>query len=33
MTRQGIRFHIHNLLKQSKIRIIDNKNPNWIYGV
>jgi len=33
MTRQGIRSHIHNLLKESKIRIMDKKNPNWIYGV
>jgi len=33
MTRQGVRFHIHNLLKENKIRIIDKENPNWIYGV
>ncbi|MFH1359248.1 MAG: hypothetical protein ABIH37_05140 [archaeon] len=33
MTRQGMRFHIHNLLKDKKIKIINKNNPNWIYGV
>jgi len=33
MTRQGIRFHIHNLLKEKKIKIIDKNDPNWLYGV
>lgn len=33
MTRQGMRFHIHNLIKEKKIKIIDKSNPNWIYGV
>lgn len=33
MTRQGIRYHVHNLLNKGKIRIIDNKPLNWIYGV
>jgi len=33
MTRQGIRYHIHNLLKRGKIKLIDNKSLNWIYGV
>lgn len=33
MTRQGIRYHIHNLLKKGKIKIIDNKSLNWIYGI
>ena len=33
MTRQGVRYHIHNLLKQGKIKIIDNKSLNWIYGI
>ncbi len=32
MTRQGIRYHIHNLLKENKIKIIDKKQPNWLYG-
>lgn len=32
MTRQGVRFHIHNLLKESKIKLLDNKQLNWIYG-
>ena len=30
MTRQGIRAHIHNLLNENKIRLIDKNNPNWI---
>jgi hypothetical protein len=33
MTRQGVRFHIHNLLKDRKIRLIDKTEDNWIYGV
>jgi hypothetical protein len=33
MTRQGIRFHIHNLIKDKKIKVLDKNNPNWIYGV
>ncbi|MDP1728992.1 MAG: helix-turn-helix domain-containing protein [archaeon] len=33
MTRQGVRYHIHNLLKQSKIKIIDNQSLNWRYGI
>ncbi|MFA5174320.1 MAG: HTH domain-containing protein [Candidatus Pacearchaeota archaeon] len=33
MTRQGIRFHIHNLLKENEIRIINKNDPNWLYGV
>lgn len=33
MTRQGIRYHIHNLIKDRKIKIINKNNPNWIYGV
>jgi hypothetical protein len=33
MTRQGVRFHIHNLLKQEKIKLLNNKELNWIYGV
>jgi len=33
MTRQGIRAHIHNLLKEYKVRLIDKNNANWIYGV
>jgi hypothetical protein len=32
MTRQGIRFHIHNLLKEKKIKLINKENLNWIYG-
>lgn len=32
MTRQGIRFHIHNLIKENKIKIIDNTSLNWVYG-
>jgi len=33
MTRQGVRYHIHKLIKDNKIKIIDNTNLNWIYGV
>lgn len=33
MTRQGVRYHIHNLLKEGKIKLIDNKQLNWIYGL
>lgn len=33
MTRQGIRFHIHNLINNKKIRLIDSSKANWIYGV
>ena len=33
MTRQGVRYHIHKLLNDRKIRIINNKELNWIYGV
>lgn len=33
MTRQGVRFHIHNLIKSRKIKLLDKRNPNWIYGV
>jgi len=33
MTRQGIRFHIHKLIKDNKIKIINKNNPNWLYGV
>ncbi|MEK6927483.1 MAG: winged helix-turn-helix domain-containing protein [Nanoarchaeota archaeon] len=33
MTRQGVRYHIHNLLNDGKIRIIDKAQLNWIYGV
>lgn len=32
MTRQGVRFHIHNLIKVNKIKLLDKTNPNWIYG-
>jgi len=32
MTRQGVRFHIHNLIKENKIKIIDKNNPNWLYN-
>ncbi len=31
MTRQGVRFHIHNLLKQDKIKSVDKTKPNWEY--
>lgn len=33
MTRQGVRYHIHNLLNRAKIRLIDDKQNNWVYGV
>lgn len=33
MTRQGIRYHIHKLIKDEKIKIVDNKQLNWTYGV
>ncbi|MAH07954.1 hypothetical protein CMI38_06935 [Candidatus Pacearchaeota archaeon] len=33
MTRQGARFHIHKLLKENMIKIVDKNDPNWIYGV
>ncbi|MFA5993240.1 MAG: winged helix-turn-helix transcriptional regulator [Candidatus Pacearchaeota archaeon] len=33
MTRQGVRYHIHKLIKDNKIKIIDNTNLNWIYGI
>ena len=33
MTRQGVRFHIHNLIKSKKIKLIDKTKDNWIYGV
>ncbi|MGV8152478.1 MAG: hypothetical protein ACP5OG_05345 [Candidatus Nanoarchaeia archaeon] len=33
MTRQGVRFHIHNLLNDNKIRLLDKHTDNWIYGV
>jgi len=33
MTRQGVRFHIHNLLKEGKIKIVNSNELNWIYGV
>ncbi len=33
MTRQGIRYHIHKLLNENKIRIIDKNQLNWIYGI
>jgi len=33
MTRQGVRFHIHNLLNDKKIKLIDKTKNNWIYGV
>ena len=33
MTRQGIRFHIHNLLNEGKIRVISKMSPNWIYSL
>ncbi len=32
MTRQGVRFHIHNLIKENKIKVIDKNNPNWLYS-
>lgn len=33
MTRQGIRYHIHNLINRGKIKIINKDELNWIYGV
>lgn len=33
MTRQGVRYHIHNLLNDNKIRIIDKTAQNWRYGI
>jgi len=33
MTRQGVRYHIHNLLKHGKIKLIDDSQLNWLYGV
>lgn len=33
MTRQGVRYHIHNLLKNSKIKLINDSQLNWLYGV
>jgi len=33
MTRQGVRYHIHNLIKSNKIKLIDKTKDNWIYGV
>lgn len=33
MTRQGVRYHIHNLIKANKIKIISKDSDNWIYGV
>lgn len=33
MTRQGVRYHIHNLLKENKIKILDKSQQNWLYGV
>lgn len=33
MTRQGVRYHIHNLLNLGKIRLLDSKQLNWVYGV
>lgn len=33
MTRQGVRYHIYNLIKEGKIKIKDNTQDNWIYGV
>jgi predicted HTH transcriptional regulator len=33
MTRQGIRYHIKNLINQRKIKIIDKNELNWIYGI
>jgi len=31
MTRQGVRYHIHNLIKEDKIKIIDKTGSNWRY--
>jgi hypothetical protein len=33
MTRQGILYHIHNLLREKKIKIISKNESNWIYRV
>ncbi|MBL7087034.1 MAG: HTH domain-containing protein [Candidatus Cloacimonetes bacterium] len=33
MTRQGVRYHIHNLIKENKVRLINNTSANWVYGV
>ncbi|MBU3907470.1 MAG: hypothetical protein KKA64_04450 [Nanoarchaeota archaeon] len=33
MTRQGVRYHIHNLIKDKKIKLKDDTQNNWIYGV
>jgi len=33
MTRQGIRYHIHNLINENKIKLIDGNKSNWLYGV
>lgn len=33
MTRQGMRYHIHNLLNNKQIRIIDKTQLNWTYGI
>jgi hypothetical protein len=33
MTRQGVRYHIHNLINMGKIKIINKDELNWIYGV
>jgi len=33
MTRQGIRYHVNNLIKEEKIKTIDKSQLNWIYGV
>lgn len=33
MTRQGVRYHIHNLLRNKNIKIINKNESNWIYGV
>jgi predicted ArsR family transcriptional regulator len=32
MTRQGVRFHIHNLINQRKIKLVDDKKSNWEYS-
>lgn len=33
MTRQGVRYHIHNLINEDKIKLINNSKLNWLYGV
>lgn len=33
MTRQGVRYHIHNLLNKGKIRLLSKTKLNFIYGV